>query len=240
MLIDLDELPKLSSTLRWFSHNRFNIFALHDRDYGDGSAMPLRLQTEHHLTEAGLSCEGGAIHMLTMPRIFGYGFNPITIYFCYCRNGSLLALLYEVHNTFGQRHIYLIEAAASSGTVHQQCDKSFYVSPFMDMDMHYEFHVALPTSRIAVAIHTSTGGEPMLNAYLFGVRKALNNRALLRLCLAIPMVTLKVTTAIHWEALRLWLKGIRLRHRPAPPKQMVTIVPAHSHVSAHISANILD
>ncbi len=104
LLVDLDELPDLDRRLKFFSHNRFNIFGLHDRDYGTGEGKPLREAVEDWMREAGLEPDGGAIRLLTMPRILGYAFNPLSLYFCHARDGALRAILYEVNNTFGQRH----------------------------------------------------------------------------------------------------------------------------------------
>jgi uncharacterized protein len=230
-LIDLDELPALTAGLRWFSHNRFNLFALHDRDHGDGSCAPLRLQVERHLAEAGIATAGTKIRLLCVPRTLGYHFNPLSVYFCHRSDGTLAALIYEVHNTFRQRHSYLIPVEVESRTIHQHCDKNFYVSPFMDMDLRYEFQVSIPGKHVAVTIDTRAGDKLVFNAHLVGVRRALDNDGLLRIFRAIPLITLKITAAIHWEALRLWLKGLRLRARPPPPERLVTIVSGTSKTS---------
>lgn len=225
LLVDLDELPELAMRLRLFSYNRRNGFGLHDIDHGDGSATPLRLQVQRHLAEAGIDVVGGSIKLLCMPRTLGYSFNPLSVYFCYREDASLAALLYEVHNTFGERHIYLISADFGSGG-RQHCRKTFYVSPFMDMDLRYDFEVDGPSDRIAIAIRVSTAEGAVMHASLAGVRRELTDHALLGVFLTNPAITLKVVAAIHWEALRLWLKGLRLRHRPVPPASIVTVVSA--------------
>jgi uncharacterized protein len=213
LLIDLDELPELTTRLRLFSHNHQNLFGLYDVDQGDGGTTPLRVQVERHLGEAQVDIAGGSIKLLCMPRTLGYSFNPLSVYFCYRANASLAALVYEVHNTFGERHWYSIPADAASGTLHQHCRKRFYVSPFMDMDMSYEFHVMGPAKRVGIAIRVSTTEGAVMHASLAGLRRELTDRALLRMFMTIPAITLKVSAAIHWEALRLWLKGLRLRQR---------------------------
>jgi DUF1365 family protein len=223
LLIDLDELPELTTRLRLFSHNRGNLFGLHDVDHGDGSATSLRAQVERHLADVGIVMVGGAIKLLCMPRTLGYSFNPLSVYFCYREDASLAALVYEVHNTFGERHCYVMPADGASGPLHQHCGKTFYVSPFMDMDMRYEFHVTDPAERIGIAIGVSAAGRAVMHASLAGLRSELTDRALLRMFLTIPAITLKVSAAIHWEAGRLWLKGLRLRRRPTRPDSMVTI-----------------
>ena len=223
-LVDLDELSELSGRLRLFSHNRFNLFSLQDADHGDGTATPLRSQVERQLGEAGMNLAGGPIRLLCMPRTLGYCFNPLSVYFCYRAYGALAALVYQVHNTFGERHSYVIPVEHESGAGHQHCQKSFYVSPFMDMNMRYDFWVTGPGQRVSVGIRTSSSAMPVMNAVLTGARKDLTDHNLVKVFLAIPVVTLKVIAAIHWEALRLWLKGLRFRRRPAPPRRMSTIV----------------
>ena len=227
MLLDLDEIDRMPRRLRLFSHNRFNALSFFDADHGDGSGRPLRDQVEGHLRGAGLAPDGGAIRLFCMPRVFGYGFNPLSVYFCYQRDGSLAAILYEVHNTFRERHAYLIPVDRTAGTViDQHCRKGFYVSPFMDMDMNYRFRVGVPDERIAVAIRAADQDGLLLAAALSGDRLALTDATLLRLLATHPLLTLKVIGAIHWHALRMVLKGFRLRPRPHPPAAPVTVVNA--------------
>lgn len=224
LLLDLDELPALTAKLRLFSYNRPNLFSLHDVDHGDGSRTPLRVQIDCCLREGGIDLTGGAVRLLCMPRTLGYSFNPLSIYFCYRADDTLAAVMYEVHNTFGERHSYLIPADTAACLVRQRCHKTFYVSPFMDMEMRYEFRVYPPDSRIAVAIRAKGAEGPLMNACLAGARRDLTDPALLRAFMAVPAVTLKVITAVHWHALRLWLKGLRFRPRPPKPDRQVTIV----------------
>jgi DUF1365 family protein len=230
-LVDLDELAEISGRLWLFSHNRFNLFSFQDKDHGDGTATPLRAQVERQLSEAGINRTGGPIRLLCMPRTLGYCFNPLSVYFCYRGGGALAALIYQVHNTFGERHSYVMPIGDESGALHQRCRKTFYVSPFMDMNMRYDFRVTGPGQRFGVGIRTSASAIPVMNAVLTGAREDLTDRNLMNVFLTIPAVTLKVIAVIHWEALRLWLKGLRLRRRPVPPKRMSTIVTANPSVS---------
>lgn len=224
MLLDLDELASLGERLRLFSYERFNLFSFRNADHGDGSAAPLRKQVEAHLHEAGIDLAGGAIRLLCMPRILGYVFNPISVYYCHDGAGDLAALLYEVHNTFGQRHTYLIAVDRTQGTaVAQHCAKALYVSPFIGMDMDYDFRLHAPTDRIALSIRGSDASGPVIVAALTGERRELTDRALARVFVTHPLLTLKVIGAIHWDALKLWLKGVRLTPRPPAP-QPVSIV----------------
>jgi len=223
-LFDLDELPYLPSRLRFFSLKSFNLFGFRNSDHGDSSNRPLRAQVESHLATAGIDLGGGAIRLLCMPCLLGFVFNPISVYYCYDRCGALKALLYQVHNTFGQRHSYLIPVDRKPGEpLEQRCLKAFYVSPFMEMDIEYRFRVQPPDKHVALVIEGSDAQGPVLIASLAGERQALTDAALLRAFLSFPLMTLKVVAGIHWEALKLWIKGMRLRPRPPAPSP-VTIV----------------
>jgi uncharacterized protein len=227
LVLDLDELPALSTRLTLFSHNRANLFSLHDRDYGDGSATPLRTQVERHLATAGIDIGGGPIRLLCMPRTLGYAFNPLSVYFCHRRDGALAAILYEVHNTFGERHSYLIPVEAGAKVVRQSCDKRFFVSPFMDMDLRYDFRIVPPGQRVVVAIRGRAGAATVITASIAADRRDLSDGTLLRAFFSYPALTAKVIVAIHWEALRLFLKGLPLRRKPAPPERPLSIVSSH-------------
>lgn len=222
LLIDIDEVDALAGRLRLFSRNRFNLIAFHDRDYGDRSGSDLRGQVEALLRTAGIDCDDGPIRLLTMPRILGHVFNPISTWFCHARDGRLCATIYEVTNTFGDRHFYVIRADAETGTVHQSCNKALYVSPFMDMDMRYDFALKTPGESVSLTV---TGSDPegkLIVASFAGERRALDDRALLGLLLGLPLLTFRVVAGIHWEALKLWLKGIAVRRHPSPPSSNLT------------------
>lgn len=224
LLIDLDEIGGLAARSRLFSHNRFNLFSIHDRDFGDGSGVSPREQVESHLRAAGLPT-GGPIRLLAMPRVLGYAFNPLSIFFCHASDGALSAIFYEVHNTFGERHSYLIPVDPSAnGSIVQDCEKRFHVSPFMDVNMHYRFRVTPPGERLRLGIVGSDGAGPLIVATQIADRVPFSDAALARIFLTHPLVTLKVIGGIHWEALRLWLKGIRVRTKPPAPEQLVTAV----------------
>lgn len=233
MLFDIDEIDALAENLRWFSRNRFNLVSFFDRDHGPGNGQPVRTYVEAALGRAGISADGGAIRLLCIPRIFGYTFNPISVFFCHGKDGALRAMLYEVHNTFGQRHAYLIPAAGEDGTpLRQRAQKRFYVSPFMGMDMRYEFSVLPPDDRVAIAIKGADGDGPLIAATLVGQARRLTDRALLRVLVTHPLLTFKVISAIHWNALLLWLKGVRLRERPAAPEMPVSVVASNGSPSS--------
>ncbi|MCE7901189.1 MAG: DUF1365 domain-containing protein [Gammaproteobacteria bacterium PRO9] len=231
LLIDLDEVDDLAARLRLFSHNRFNLFSFHDRDHGDGMATSPRDRIERHLREGGIESEG-AIRLLTMPRILGYAFNPLSIYFCHKLDNSLSAILYEVNNTFGERHSYLIPVSPGAKVpIRQESRKSFYVSPFMSTDMAYSFSVVPPGEQMAVSIVGRDAEGPVLVARLAATRRELTDASLARAFGAYPFLTAKVITGIYWEALLLWLKGVRLHRRPPAPGQTVTFSRAKGHHS---------
>ena len=229
LLVDIDSLPTLAKRLRLFSLNRFNLFSLHERDYGASDGDGLRAHVERQLHAAGLQARG-AIRLLTMPRILGYAFNPLSVYYCDRPEGGLQAILYEVNNTFGQRHSYLIavdDTQRDATHIDQHCAKRFHVSPFMALDMRYAFRIEPPAAErpgLAVGITVTDTEGPVLVARIDARRKPLTDGALMLAFFTHPLLTLKVVAAIHWEALRLWLKGAPFRRCPPAPAQPVTIV----------------
>jgi DUF1365 family protein len=225
LLLDLDELPALGRRLRLFGFDGRGLFSFHQRDHGDGTESGLRAWVDRQLLEAGISATG-AVRLLCMPRVLGHAFNPLSVYFCHRPDGGLAAILYQVNNTFGQRHSYLIpvHGDASAGLVLQDCAKMFYVSPFMDMDLHYRFLIHPPAERVGVTVNVLDGEGLLLTASFRGDRRPLTDRALLAAFLRMPVLGLKVVAGIHWEALQLWRKGVAFRPRPPAPSQDVTIV----------------
>ena len=224
MLLDLDELPALSAASRLFGYNRAAPISFHDCDHGAGDGRPLRPWVEAELRRAGIELGGGAIQLLCMPRMLGQVFNPLSLYFCRRPDGSLAAMLYEVNNTFGERHSYLIPVDSQAApTVRQACDKLFYVSPFMDMRMGYAFDIRPPGAEVFVGIRTSDAEGPLLLATFAARRRELSDRALLGALLRHPLLALKVVGGIHWEAVKLLLAGFRFHARPPAPAEAVTI-----------------
>ena len=147
------------------------------------------------------------------------GSSDLSVYYCAHADGTPAAIVYEVHNTFGERHSYVLPAQ-THGRLHQSCDKTFFVSPFLDMDLRYDFSLTLPEDRLALAIRASRNGSPEMIACFAGERRELTNAVLLRLFFVMPAITLKVIAAIHWEAIRLWLKGLRFAPRSLPSKSV--------------------
>lgn len=223
LLLNIDAPP---AGLRLLSYNRFNLTGFNHRDHLDGTDKPLRPRIEAAMARAGLEPDGGAIFVLCMPSVLGHAFNPISVFFCHRRDGTLTALLYEVHNTFHQRHSYMIPVAdAAAATIRQTCAKAFHVSPFMDMAMTYAFRVVPPAAATAVVVHGDDAAGRLISASFTGKRRTLTDAALIGIVLRHGVLSLTVLGAIHWEAAKLWLKGLRLRPRPAPPDHPVTVVP---------------
>lgn len=225
LLLDLDELETLDKRLRWFSVDRFNLFSFRSKDRGDRSGTDLRQQVETSMRAAGIEPDGGPIRLLTMPRLLGWAFNPLSVFFCYSQSGACRAILWEVDNTFGERHSYMIPVPeGATGEITQECDKEFYVSPFMDIDLHYVFRVVPPEKLMSIKIDTFDAEGLVLTAKHLARRVELTDGALLKAFFTIPLLTLRVVGGIHWEALKIWLKGVKLRHHPKPPEHLVSII----------------
>lgn len=225
-LIDLDELPALDAAFNRFSRGRANLFSFHDADYGVGAPADLAAHIRESLRERGVDA-AGPIRLLCYPRMLGYAFNPLAVYFCHGGDGGLSAVLYEVTSTFRERHAYLapIEAADASALRHA-ADKRLHVSPFMDMDARYDFYVRPPADEVVVAIRQSDGEGALLNAVFAGRRVPLSDRALVGAFARHPLMTLKVIAAIHWEAAKLLAKGLRLRAGPPAPAEPISLARA--------------
>ena len=221
LLVDIDRLGEAARASRLFRIGPgFGLASFRESDHGDGQG-PLRAHVERLLAPAGVDLTGGRVLLLCYPRIFGFVFNPISLYFCYDSNDALLAMIYEVRNTFGEMHSYVAPVAQgelNEAGLRQARDKIFYVSPFLDMPLRYHFRVLPPGETVKVRILETDRDGPILAATFAGERRALTSATLLKACLSMPLMTLKVVAGIHWEALKLWLKGIGLRTRPAPPE----------------------
>lgn len=225
LLLDLDEVAAFSETSRLFGFNRGALFSFWEKDHGDSQTGQLRGWIQSQLVQAGLDLQRPRIEVLCYPRIFGYVFNPLTVYFCYDDKDGLAAILYEVCNTFGERRTYVIPATADARQVRQTCAKELYVSPFVPMDCVYDFIIDPPGDAVAVRIDEADADGLLLRAVFTGKRRPLDDRTLTWALLRYPLMTLKVTAAIHWEALRLWIKGVPpIRHHAAAKRVDTSIV----------------
>jgi DUF1365 family protein len=216
LLIDLDELDDLDQRLRFLSVGRFNLFSIHEKDFGPDGQGTLKERLLALADREGIDLGPDAsIRSMTMPRLLGYAFNPLTVHFCYAADKRLAAILYEVHNTFGERHIYALPVDASAALpITQTCAKAFHVSPFLPMDLTYDFIVHPPEDDFSIAIRDRDREGLVLTATMAMKRHPLTDRELLRQFFALPLMTLKVIVGIHYEALRLWMKGFKIFRHP--------------------------
>jgi len=219
---DVDRLAELATRVRFLSHNRFNLFSLYDRDFGDGGDLRAHLDGI-----AAASVGSGVVQrfmMLCYPRVLGYVFNPLTVYYGLDRDGQTALCVYEVSNTFGERHTYAIAADPDArGVMRHSCDKAFYVSPFNHVKGRYAFRTMLPGRSAAIGIRLDDNGGPLLAAHFAGIYQPLTDRTLLQQFTVKAFLTHKVWLGIRWEALRLWLRGLPIHRKPAPPEAPVSV-----------------
>jgi uncharacterized protein len=200
-----------------FGVNRSALYSFNEADHGMRDGSPLRAYVQRCALAEGIDLTNGRVLLLCYPRLFGYTFNPLSAYFCYRADGELALVIYEVRNTFGDIHAYVLPVERGQLTesgLRQQQDKLFYVSPFIELAMRYHFRVSPPGPTVKLRILETDRAGPLLAATFIGHRRALTTKALLRSLFSLPLVTFKIIAAIHWEALRLWLKGARLVPRP--------------------------
>lgn len=224
LLLDIDRLDETAARLRWFSHNRFNLLAFHDCDHGPRDGSALRPWIDALLERHNIDLEGGTVHLLCLPRLFGYAFNPISVWYCVHRDGTPRAALCEVHNTFGEQHGYLLHRRGEALTwpLRDQAPKRFHVSPLIALEGHYRFRLGEPDERLSVQVHAIHDEQLLLAAAQAGRGEALSDRNIARALLRTPLMTLKVTAAIHWQALKIWLRGAPFYPKPKPPQEEVT------------------
>ena len=241
LLIDLDRLEEADRQCLLFGVNRPALYSFSEADHGERDGAPLRTYAQRCADAHGIDLTGGRVLLLCYPRLLGYTFNPLSVYFCYRADGVLALMIYEVRNTFGDIHAYVLPvkpAQTSAAGIRQQHDKLFYVSPFIGMAMLYHFRVWPPAESVKLRILESDRGGPLLSATFNGRRRDLTTPALLRSVFSLPLVTVKIFAAIHWEALRLWIKGARLVPRPnaAPAKAASNTVLATSEPHDYTTA----
>ncbi len=221
VLIDLAKLDAVHRTSRFFSVNRFNLMSFFERDHGPRDGSPLYPYAQKLLQKADVELgPNGRVMLLCYPRILGYVFNPLSTYFAYDGEGDLKAILYEVSNTFGERHTYVApveQGEANQAGIRQEREKLFYVSPFNSLAMHYAFRIRPPQQEIALRILATDDTGPVMSATFHGTHRALKSATILRLFLTMPLLTIKIIAGIHYEALILFLKGLRMVERPKPP-----------------------
>jgi DUF1365 family protein len=220
LLVDIDRLDELGRVSKLLSVNGPNLVSFRESDHAEFPGETLRGFADRLLAGAGLAGKASRILLLSYPRILGYVFNPISVYFAYDGDGHLIALIYAVRNTFGERHSYVAPVGAGDLTaagIRQTRAKIFHVSPFIGMRARYHFRVLPPGRTVRLRIHETEDGEPLLAATFTGEAKPLATPALAWCLLKFPLMTLKIVAGIHWEALKLWLKGARFRSSPPVP-----------------------
>lgn len=222
LFADVDRLEETAAHVRLFSYNRLNLFSVMDRNHGPGDGTPIR---EHAWKLVG-GADGGErvkrVFMFCYPSVLGYVFNPLTVYYGFDADDRLRLMIYEVNNTFGGRHSYVVPVGTEFA---QKAPKHFFVSPFNAVEGEYTFHFNYPGEKMALGVALSIAERPVLNAYVSGTRARLSDAALVRSFLGVPFLTFKVIGAIHLQALRLWWKGLTLKRRPQAQNHTVDILP---------------
>jgi uncharacterized protein len=233
ILIDVDNLETALAPLKWLKLNRFGAMSFYEKDHGDRTGAPLRPWVEARLAEAGVDLQGGPIRLLCFPRVFGYVFNPLSVFLGYTPDGRLAGVIYEVNNTFGATHSY-VAPATGDGLEHQIADKAFHVSPFFDLTGRYAFTLRGPGETLGLSISKEQDGGRDHLATLKSRRQPLDDKALKQAFFAFPLMTLKVVAGIHWEALKLLVKGARYHHpsEPIAPASLARLNDLHRAHSA--------
>ncbi len=222
LLIDLNELDEIQKNIKIFSYNKFNVISFFDVDHGPRDGTCLSNWVKENIKKIDIFDEDINIKLLCYPRILGYVFNPLSVFFVYNKNSQLIAILYEVKNTFGEQHTYIFKTQDSKNIINN-CHKKFYVSPFIEMDCYYNFRVLKPGENISVIIDQNDETGKLLYASQDGIACELNNKNMLFSYFLHPMMTFKVIAAIHFEAFKLWLKGIKLVKKNIKIKNNITI-----------------
>jgi len=210
LLIDLREIEDLDKKIKFFSYNKFNILSFYNIDHGSRDGSSLNSWVEKVLFKAKINIAGGRIKLLCFPRFFGYVFNPLSVFYCYDKSSKLKAVLYEVKNTFNEQHTYVFRSKSSSNIILHKCKKKFYVSPFIAMKAFYNFRLSKPKNNVSILIKQSDVSGLLLIAHQSGKRIKLSSYNLFIQFLKHPLMSFKVIVAIHFEAFRLWTKGIKL------------------------------
>jgi DUF1365 family protein len=225
LLLDLDELDELGGGLRLFSHNGHAPVGIRDRDHGARDGSPLRPWIDDVLGRAGIDLEGGTVLLLSIPRMLGFGFYPVSFWYCRHADGTLRAVLAEVRNTFGSHHAYLLHEHGAPLDLAKayETSKAMHVSPFIGMDARYRFELTEPGETVSVRIHDVVEGSELLIAQVELTAEPLTDANLARALLRFQTMSLRALVLIHWQAAKLVSKGIRLVADPGPPKEELSL-----------------
>ena len=221
LLIDLDDLNEIDNKIKLFSYNKFNIISFFDKDHGDRDGTSLKNWVKKKLENIGVDNKEIKIKLFCYPRILGYVFNPLSIFFIYNKKNQLISILYEVKNTFGEQHTYIFKVNDSK-TIRNDCEKKFFVSPFINMKCKYKFRVLKPEKKLSIIIDQKDNEGKLLHASQDGIASKLNNKNIIYSYISHPLMTFKVIAAIHFEAFKLWFKGIRLVEKNLKIKNNIT------------------
>ncbi len=219
--LDLDELAGVARKLWLFSHNRRNVYSFCDADHEPAGAVPLKERIHGFLREKGLvPAPADRVMLLTLPRVLGYIFNPISIYYCFNSAGEPVATVAEVGNTFREMKLFLLRAEDQKpgGAFEKILPKDFYVSPFSKLDLNFDFRLQIPAGKLDVKVDELAGAKKMFISTLTGQRRELTNRSLAWFTFKYPLITLKVIFLIHWHAFRLWAKRVPFYAKAAHPE----------------------
>ena len=222
LLIDLSELDNLDKKIGFFSYNKFNLISFFDKDHGDRDGSLVINWVKKNLKENDVNCENIRIKLLCYPRILGYVFNPLSIFYVYDKNDKLISLLYEVKNTFSEQHTYIFKIKENNLLQHN-CEKKFHVSPFIEMNCSYFFRTLKPADKISIIIDQYQLNEKILYASQDGKRTDFTTSELIKSYLKHPLMTFKVIVAIHFEAFKLWTKGIKFIQKKFKIKNNISI-----------------
>ncbi len=223
LLLDVDRLGEVAARSRLFSVNRFNILSFYDRDYGPGDGTPPSRHARELLSKAGFDPAEFQILLLSYPRVLGYVFNPLSVYYAIDPNGHLVALIYEVNNTWGERRSYVAAAGRDHlGTYTQTAKKELLVSPFAEAEGRYGFSVTHPGAKLLVGVQLYDRAGALLRTHFKGAAEPWSDRRLLSVLVRFPLLTFKIITAIHFEAFKLWWKGVPVTGGATKPGYAVT------------------
>ena len=222
LLIDLSELEYLSKKIKFFSHNKFNLVSFYEKDHGNRDGSSLVSWVKKNLKDNNINSEDVKIKLLCYPRILGYVFNPLSVFYIYNIDEKLICILYEVKNTFGEQHTYIFKVDNNQNLYQHNCSKKFHVSPFIEMNCKYFFRLLKPGEKISVIIDQYQTDEKILYASQDGQRVDFNTKELIRSYLKHPLMTFKIISAIHFEAFKLWLKGIKFIKKKIKIKNNIT------------------
>ncbi len=222
LLIDLSELNQLDKEIKFFSFNKFNLISFYEKDHGNRDGSPLVDWVKKNLDGNNIHFKDIKIKLLCYPRIFGYVFNPLSVFFIYNSNEKLISILYEVKNTFGEQHTYIFKVDDDVKLFQHNCSKKFHVSPFIEMDCNYFFRILKPEDKMSVIIDQYQANEKILYASQDGKRADFNSKELLKSYLKHPLMTFKIISAIHFEAFKLWTKGIKFIKKKLKIKNNIT------------------